>query len=136
MASKQTPAACVRQDQVLAEARRHQEQREQSYRAQALKLYPWICARCGREFSGKKLRELTVHHKDHNHDHNPPDGSNWELLCLYCHENEHARQQVADVYGAAQPGEDREPLSTYKPFADLQEMLQRKTSRIKDTIDP
>lgn len=136
MASKQTPAARVSQDQVLAEARRPQEQREQSYRAQALKLYPWICARCGREFSGKKLRELTVHHKDHNHDHNPPDGSNWELLCLYCHENEHARQQVADVYGAAQPGEDREPLSTYKPFADLQEMLQRKTSRTKDTIDP
>ncbi|MFA7667514.1 MAG: HNH endonuclease, partial [Burkholderiaceae bacterium] len=22
-------------------------------------------------------------------DDNPPDGSNWELLCLYCHDNEH-----------------------------------------------
>ena len=127
MASKKTPAARDRQDQIVAEARRSQAQREQSYRVQALKLYPWICARCGREFSGKKLRELTVHHKDHNHDNNPPDGSNWELLCLYCHENEHARQQVADAYPEVTPGEDREPPSTYKPFADLRDLLQRKT---------
>jgi 5-methylcytosine-specific restriction endonuclease McrA len=127
VASKKTQAARDRQDQIVAEARRYQAQREQSYRAQALKLYPWICARCGREFSGNKLRELTVHHKDHNHDNNPPDGSNWELLCLYCHENEHARQQVADVYGEATPGADREPLSTYRPFADLKDLLQRKT---------
>jgi hypothetical protein len=127
MASKKTPGDIDRQDQIIAEARRYQVQREQSYRAQALKLYPWICARCGREFSGTKLRELTVHHKDHNHDNNPPDGSNWELLCLYCHENEHARQQVADVYGESTPSEDREPRSTYRPFADLKDLLQRKT---------
>ena len=60
-----------------------------------LKIYPWNCARCGRDCSGEKLRELTVHHKDHNDDNNPPDGSNWELLCLYYHENQHARYQVA-----------------------------------------
>ena len=77
--------------------------------------------------AAKKLRELTVHHKDHNHDNNPPDGSNWELLCLYCHENEHARQQGADVYGEATPGEVRELPSTYRPFADLKELLERKT---------
>jgi hypothetical protein len=41
------------------------------------------------------VRELTVHHRDHNHDNNPPDGSNWELLCLYCHDNEHQRQLEA-----------------------------------------
>jgi len=127
MASKKTRAESDRQDRIVAEARRHQAQREQTYRAQALKMYPWICARCGREFSGKKLRELTVHHKDHNHDYNPPDGSNWELLCLYCHENEHARSQVADAYGEATPGGDHEPPSTYRPFADLEELLQRKT---------
>lgn len=46
----------------------------------ALKIHPWICAKCGREFTGKKLGELTVHHKDHNHDNNAPDGSNWEML--------------------------------------------------------
>jgi len=127
MSSQKTHADINRQDQIVAESRRYQAQREQTYRAQALKLYPWICARCGREFSGKKLRELTVHHKDHNHDNNPPDGSNWELLCLYCHENEHARQQVADTYGVATPGEEREPPSTYRPFADLERLLQRKT---------
>ena len=76
MSSKKRPLDSDRQDRIIAEARRHQEQREKTYRAQALKLYPWICARCGREFSGTKLRELTVHHKDHNHDNNPPDGSN------------------------------------------------------------
>ena len=67
------------------------------YRERALKLFPWVCGSCGRDFTGKNLRELTVHHKDHNHNNNPPDGSNWELLCIYCHENEHARHQVADA---------------------------------------
>jgi HNH endonuclease len=127
MSSKKTSSDINRQDQIIAEARRHQAQQENTYRAQALKMYPWICGRCGREFSGKKLRELTVHHKDHNHDYNPPDGSNWELLCLYCHDNEHARHQVADAYSAATPGEEHEPPSTYRPFADLERLLQRKT---------
>ncbi len=125
MPSQRAQAERSRQEQVVAEARRHQEQQSKTYRAQALKLYPWICGRCGREFDGKRLRELTVHHKDHNHDYNPPDGSNWELLCLYCHDNEHARQQVADAYGAATPGEDYEPPSTYRPFAALEQLLQR-----------
>jgi hypothetical protein len=124
MASKKTKPDMDKADQVVAEARRHQELREQTYRERALKLYPWICARCGREFSGKKLRELTVHHKDHNHDNNPPDGSNWELLCLYCHDNEHARHQVAEAYDEATPGGEREPPSTYKPFAALEELLK------------
>jgi uncharacterized metal-binding protein YceD (DUF177 family) len=127
MSSKKTQLDSDRQNQVLAEALRYRDQREKTYRGQALKMYPWICARCGREFSGKKLRELTVHHKDHNHGNNPPDGSNWELLCLYCHDNEHARHQVADAYGAATPGEEREPASTYRPFAVLADLLQRKT---------
>lgn len=76
-------------DKILAEA---QQRRETSYREKALRMYPHICGRCGREFSGKRLSELTVHHRDHNHDNNPEDGSNWELLCLYCHDNEHQRQ--------------------------------------------
>ena len=82
-------------------ARRTQFQLQQTYREQALKMFPWICAHCGREFDGKKLSQLTVHHKDHNHDNNPPDGSNWELLCLYCHDNEHQRDQMADTSGEA-----------------------------------
>ena len=86
------------QEKLIAEARLRRNEREKGYRAQALKIYPPICARCGREFSGKKLRDLTVHHKDHNHENNPADGSNWELLCPYCHENEHSRKAVADAY--------------------------------------
>ena len=126
MASKKTRGERDRQGQIVAEARRYHTQREQTYRAQALKLYPWLCARCGREFSGQKLHELTVHHKDHNHDHNPPDGSNWELLCLYCRENEHARQQVADAYGEATPDGEHEPSSIYRLCTDLAAVLQRK----------
>jgi len=104
-----------------AELRREREQRAKAYRERALKLFPWICARCGREFSGKKLRELTVHHKDHNHDHNPPDGSNWELLCLYCHDNEH--QRFLDPRSTA-TGADRTPGATHAPFADLAALLE------------
>jgi len=71
------------QEKLIAEARQRENEREKGYRAQALKIHPPICARCGREFGGKKLRDLTVHHRYHNHENNPSDGSNWELLCLY-----------------------------------------------------
>ena len=114
------------QDQIIAEARRSREIRERAYREQALKLYPPICARCGREFAGKKLRELTVHHKDHNHDNNPPDGSNWELLCLYCHDNEHQEYLDGESFGNETPGEKKEDPATYKPFADLDALLKKK----------
>ena len=125
MSSKNTQGESDSRDPIIVEAQRHRDQRDQTYRERALKIYPWICGKCGREFSARKLRELTVHHKDHNHDNNPADGSNWELLCLYCHENEHARNQVADAYGEATPNEAREPTSTYKPFAGLADVLKR-----------
>jgi hypothetical protein len=89
-------------------------------------MYPHICARCGREFSGRKLRELTVHHKDHDHDNNPPDGSNWELLCLYCHDNEHQQYLDEESFGKMKPGEENEQPSTYKPFAALGDLLKDK----------
>ena len=79
-------------DRIVAEARRAREARLSGYRAKALAMYPWICGRCAREFTRANLHELTVHHRDHDHSNNPEDGSNWELLCLYCHDNEHARQ--------------------------------------------
>jgi hypothetical protein len=99
---------------------------EPSYREQALKIYPWICGRCAREFTRANLRELTVHHRDHNHDNNPPDGSNWELLCLYCHDNEHQRQLEAK--GGTSAPSSVAPVSTHNPFADLKELLAKKQS--------
>ena len=110
-------------DRILAEARRAAKEREQSYREQALKIYPWICGRCGREFTHANLRELTVHHRDHNHDNNPPDGSNWELLCVYCHDNEHQRQLEADAGGDASSAHS---VATHSPFANLRELLDSK----------
>ena len=92
---------------------------DQTYRARALKLFPWICAHCGREFDGRKLNQLTVHHKDHNHDHNPPDGSNWELLCLYCHDNEHQEYLDEGTFGKATSGGEtfRSPPWSSRPSA-------------------
>lgn len=108
----------------LAEARRSREQRAAGYREQALKILPWICGRCGREFSGKRLKELTVHHKDHDHENNPPDGSNWELLCIYCHDMEHTHDEEEAEYDAQNPGDDRAPSSSYRPFANLKDLLK------------
>jgi len=94
-----------------------------AYREQALKILPWICARCAREFPASRLRELTVHHKDGDHDHNPPDGSNWELLCVYCHENEHARVEDARAGGG---GEKARAAATHKALAGLKDLLKDK----------
>ena len=125
MPAKKSEPDKQRLDQIVAEARRSQEQRETEYREQALKMYPWICGRCGREFTHENLRELTVHHRDHNHDNNPPDGSNWELLCLYCHDNEHQRYvDTARYSGNASPADQQAQSATHKPFADLKALLE------------
>jgi hypothetical protein len=97
-----------------------------NYREQALKLLPWICARCAREFSGKRVRELTVHHRDGDHHNNPPDGSNWELLCIYCHENEHARVVDSMAGGGDEPGA---PPATHRPLAELDKLLKGKQKK-------
>ncbi|MBK9956711.1 MAG: HNH nuclease family protein [Rhodocyclaceae bacterium] len=115
------PTDPTRLDRVVADARRAAEQREQGYREQALKIYPWICGRCAREFTRANVRELTVHHRDHNHHHNPPDGSNWELLCLYCHDNEHQKQlELAGGGGSSGKGAG---VATHSPFAGLKDAL-------------
>ena len=97
---------------------------DKAYREQALKILPWICARCAREFTGKRVRELTVHHKDGNHHNNPPDGANWELLCVYCHENEHARIEDARAGGGAE--KPKVTPATHKPLAALGDLLKKK----------
>ena len=64
-----------------------------------------------------------MHHRDHDHDNNPPDGSNWELLCVYCHDNEHSRELEA----AARETPEHEGAAhrtTHRPFADLAKLLK------------
>ena len=96
---------------------------EKTYRDRALKLYPHICGRCGRDFAGSRLKELTVHHKDNNHSNNPPDGSNGEGLCIYCHENEHAK--LIDSAGRTDPGKVV-AAATHNPFAGLGDLIKKK----------
>lgn len=113
-----------RLDRAVADARTAREKRQQDYRAQSLKIHPWVCGRCGRAFTRENLQELTVHHKDHNHDNNPPDGSNWENLCIYCHENEHARQLDHDLAGGKELNAKTEPVSSHQPFAGLKDLIK------------
>jgi len=119
----ETPGA-NKLDAVVAKARRQRELREQDYRAKAIKMYPWVCGRCGREFNRENLSELTVHHRDHDHDNNPEDGSNWELLCVYCHDNEHARY-VDHVRGAGYEQARQSEGGTHNPFAVLQDLIKK-----------
>lgn len=111
-------------DRVMAGARRAADQRALGYREQALKLYPWICGRCRREFTHANLSELTVHHRNHNHDDNPADGRNWELLCLFCHDNEHQRELEARNSSPVHP--KSATVATGNPFSELKGLLARK----------
>ena len=113
-------------DPIVAEFRMDKAREDQTYRARALKLLPHVCGHCGREFSGRRLRELTVHHRDNNAANNPPDGSNWELLCLYCHDNQHERNIVADAYADGAPSAERETSGIHQPFAGLGDLLKKK----------
>jgi hypothetical protein len=122
------PIDTAKLDRVVSEARKASDDRAAGYREQALKLYPWVCGRCSRAFERTNLRELTVHHKNMDHDHNPPDGSNWELLCIYCHDNEHQRyeEHLAALAGGplnlVQGGGNQ---TTHNPFAALGDLLKK-----------
>ena len=111
-------------DKVILEARQKADKRALGYREQALKLFPWVCGRCARTFEHKTLQLLEVHHKNSNHEDNPADGSNWELLCTYCHENEHAK--LKDFAGRTDTA-NTEANATFNPFADLRDRLKNKT---------
>lgn len=78
----------------------------EDYRERSLAIHGLICARCSREFNETNRNLLTVHHKDGNHFNNPADGSNWENLCAYCHEDVHSRGVLAEYLGNA--GSSRE----------------------------
>jgi len=126
MAVNNSRIGAEQRDWLIAEAKRSQLERQRGYRERALKIHPWVCAMCGRDFSGKKVRELTVHHLDHNHENNPSDGSKWELLCVYCHDNAHSRELEAEWHDAPTPGGDQEPEVTHNPFAGLADLLKGK----------
>jgi len=111
-------------EQLLARARQVNKERMQGYREQSLKIHPWVCARCGRHFTHKNLQLLTVHHKDHNHDNNPPDGSNWENLCVYCHDHEHGRYH--DAMSDDSLADDTPVAMSHSPFAGLDALLKNK----------
>jgi len=126
MSAKKSSADHGELEHILAEARKLRTRRGNLYRDKALKILPWICAWCGREFTSKKLHELTVHHKDHNHDNNPPDGSNWELLCMYCHDSEHSRSLDQDASSETVVHDKEDEPATYNPFSVLKELKAKK----------
>lgn len=84
---------------------------EEEYRRRSLEIHGLVCARCGREFDHTNRHLLTVHHRDGNHDNNPPDGSNWENLCVYCHDDAHSREVLGDYIGGESG--DRESVVVY-----------------------
>ena len=125
MPTRKSAPDAGRLDRIVAGARQAAAGRDKGYREQALKLYPWICGRCAREFTHANLQLLEVHHRDSNHDNNPPDGSNWELLCTYCHEAEHRKLLDNSGRSGDQPGGSDAP-ATHRPFENLGALLKRK----------
>ena len=111
-------------DRIVREARLAAARRAQGYRERALRMYPWVCGACGRQFTHANLRLLEVHHRNGNHEDNPPDGSNWELLCTYCHEHEHAK--LADSAGRTDRRGGPAP-STFQPFSGLRSLVGGRT---------
>ena len=127
MSTRKTTPDTGRLDRAILEDRRAKAAREKGYRALALKLYPWVCGRCAREFTHANRQLLEVHHRDGNHDNNPPDGSNWELLCNYCHEAEHRKALDSAGRGGDPGGEGAQ--TTFRPFESLGELLKRKPDK-------
>ena len=110
-------------DSIVNKVQSDIKEREAGYREQSLKIHPWVCGRCGKTFTRENLHLLTVHHIDHNHDNNPPDGSNWENLCIYCHDNEHQKMNEFEAFGDVQAGSSS-GIATHSPFADLKSLLK------------
>jgi predicted HNH restriction endonuclease len=109
---------------------------EEDYRERSLAIHGLVCARCGREFDHTNRHLLTVHHRDGNHHHNPPDGSNWENLCVYCHEDVHSREVLGEYLDGTSRG--RDDVMVYKEDipgefgslgAKLQEALKGKQKK-------
>lgn len=109
-------------DEALRELKSGTRPKGSDYREKSLKIHGHLCAWCGKEFPISALHLLTVHHKDGNPSNNPPDGSNWENLCVYCHDAEHSRELLGDFEagtGAGKPVEKAKTSTGLGTFADL-----------------
>jgi hypothetical protein len=102
-------------EEVVREAREAKAKAGEDYRERSLAVHGLVCARCGREFSGKDRRLLTVHHKDGNHHNNPADGSNWENLCVYCHDDAHSRGVLGEYVDGSAAGDERRLVYSEEP---------------------
>jgi hypothetical protein len=116
-------------DEVIRELKQGlQKPPGEDYRDRSLAIHGLVCARCGREFDQATRHLLTVHHKDHNHHNNPPDGSNWENLCVYCHDDAHSRSVLGEyVDGASKEASTRVAYEDpgAKAGGGLADLLQR-----------
>ena len=102
----------------------------EDYRERSLAIHGLVCARCGREFDHTNRHLLTVHHRDGNHHKNPPDGSNWENLCVYCHEDVHSREVLGEYFDGTSGAKDTVTVYRDEPvndggFGSLGEKLQK-----------
>ncbi len=116
-------------DEAIRELKSGQKKQGPDYRENSLRLHGHLCARCGKEFAASELYLLTVHHKDGNSHNNPPDGSNWENLCAYCHEAEHSRELLGDYEGGRNSTVDagtQAPRAKMGTFADLLGKVSKK----------
>ena len=135
MSNNTSPMDAQKKAAFLASVNRDRNEKSKTYRDQALKMFPHICQRCGREFSGKRLRELTVHHKDNDHMNNPADGSNWALLCLYCHDDEHGTYEQRGLYADGAKENTTQPSLGFNAFAGLGELLPPEPDDPKKTAE-
>jgi hypothetical protein len=130
--SKTAPTRSV--EEIVRELKAAQPAGDGEYRERSLALHGLVCGRCGREFDAANRHLLTVHHKDGNHQNNPPDGSNWENLCVYCHEDVHSRGLLGDyLEGAHAPREEAVVYRDEK--ADGQSGLGTLGDRLKKALD-
>jgi plasmid stability protein len=124
-------------EEVVREIKTAQLSGEGDYRERSLTLHGLICGRCGREITVANRHLLTVHHKDGNHQNNPPDGSNWENLCVYCHEDVHSRGLLGDyLEGTAASREETivyrsEPSPGVQGLGTLGDRLQKALGKKK-----